>query len=203
MITNKRAFVALACIFLAVAAASQLRADEPDVLIAGSASFFGGASASGPDCDGCIVTLSFSNNSFVDGTGLYASIPTGTPVAFSSFSFIRQGQNFTLVNPVPMFWAFTFGGNNYSFDLLALSNAHVESSAMALTGTGTLHASGFDPTPAAIGMTAGGTNFVYQLSSVTSVVPEPTPLALAGFGLAISGAIAYVRRRRGTCSRER
>ena len=198
MITNKRSFAVLACIFLPVAAASQLRAEEPDVLITDSARFFGGASASGLDCDGCTVTLSFSNNLFGTGTGIYANILTGTPVAFSSFSFIREGPNVTLVNPVPMFWAFTFGGNDYSFDLLALSNSHVESSAMALTGTGTLHVTGFDPTPATIGLTGGGTNFIYQMSFVTSAVPEPTSLALAGFGLTISGAIGCFRCRRGT-----
>jgi hypothetical protein len=197
MITNKRSFVALACTLLAIAAASQLRADGPEALITGGPSFFGDASASGPDCDGCRVDLSFSNNwVFLSGSGTYAGIPQ-TSATFTNFSFIREGPNVTLINPVPMFWSFTFGGSNYSFDLMALSSAHVESGAMAMTGSGVLHVTGFDPTPGNFGMTGGGSNFAYQVSFVGNSVPEPTPLALAGFGLAISGAITYFRRGKG------
>jgi hypothetical protein len=197
MITNKSFLAALACIFLAIAAASELRADGPETLITGGPSFFGGASASGPDCDGCRVDLSFSNNwVFLSGSGTYAGIPQ-TSATFTNFSFIREGPNVTLINPVPMFWSFTFGGNNYSFDLMALSNAHVQSGDLTMTGSGVLHATGFDPTPGNFGVTGSGTNFVYQVTFVGGAVPEPTPLALAGLGLAISGGIAYFRRGKG------
>ena len=178
-------------------AATSLFGQTPEALITGGPSFFGGASASGPDCDGCTVDISFSNNwVFLSGSGIYAGIPQ-TSATFTNFSFIREGPNVTLINPVPMFWSFTSGGNNYSFDLMALSSAHVESGAMAMTGTGVLHVTGFDPTTGNFGMTGGGSNFVYQVSFVGNAVPEPTPLALAGFGLAISGTVAYFRRRRG------
>ena len=194
MTMTKRLLTGLLCGLLAIAAASQLRADEPDLPITGGAFFFGGASASFP-MD--MTMINFSNNCFFGGgSGTYGGIPQ-TPASFTSFCFTGDGANAMLCDPVPMLWAFTFGGNSYSFDLLSLSNAHVESSAIAVTGTGILHATGLDPTPAAISMTGTGSNFSYQFSFVASAVPEPGSFVLAGSGMIVCGAIAYFCRRRG------
>ena len=196
MITTKCLLTALACDLLAMVAPSQLHADNPNVLITGSATFFGSASASGASCQQCITTVFFppSEQVFLTGTGIYAGIPQ-TPATFApSFSFIGDG-NVTLVAPVPNLWAFQFGGNSYSFNLLSLSGGHTESGAMAVAGTGVLFATGFDPTPANIGISGTGANFDYQFF-LNGTVPEPSSVALTGFGLAVCGAIAYFRRRR-------
>jgi len=170
------------CLLLAVVSTGQLRA-VPNTMINGSASFGGGTSASGPSGGG-LTTMFFSPNwSFLAGTGTYAGIPQTSANFTSSFSFTGDGNGAVLSAPVIDFWSFTSGGNVYSFELSALTNGHVQADMMSFTGTGTLFATGYDPTPATFSMNGTGENFAFQLSFVTNTatgnsVPDTGPTLL-------------------------
>jgi hypothetical protein len=170
------------CLLLAVVSTGQLHA-VPNTMINGSASFAGGTSASGPSGGG-LTTMFFSPNwSFLAGTGTYAGIPQTSANFTSSFSFTGDGNGAVLSAPVIDFWSFTSGGNVYSFELSALTNGHVQANAMSFTGTGTLFATGYDPTPATFSMNGTGENFAFQLSFVTNTatgnnVPDTGPTIL-------------------------
>jgi len=126
----------------------------------------------------------FSPNwSFLVGTGTYAGIPQTSANFTSSFSFTGDGNGVVLSAPVIDFWSFTSGGNVYSFELSALTNGHVQANTMSFTGTGTLFATGYDPTPATFSMNGTGENFAFQLSFVTNTatgnnVPDTGPTIL-------------------------
>ena len=165
--------------------------------IVGDIGFSGSASASGASL-GPPVTISFTNPwqilsvtpaSTYDAAGITSGSASTT---FSNFTFSGDGASALLSGSVIPEWTFMFGGKTYSFDLLSLSNGHVDASgpngltAMAFSGTGTVHASGFDDTPANWSLEGSGTNFNFTLSSsTTSSIPEAgvTSLLLVGFGL--------------------
>ena len=170
------------CLLLAVVSTGQLHA-VPNTMINGSASFAGTTSASGPSGGG-LTTMFFSPNwNFLAGTGTYAGIPQTSANFTSSFSFTGDGNGAVLSAPVIDFWSFTSGGNVYSFELSALTNGHVQANTMSFTGTGTLFATGYDPTPATFSMNGTGENFAFQLSFVTNTatgnnVPDTGPTIL-------------------------
>ena len=94
-----------------------------------------------------------------------------------------DGNGVVLSAPVINFWSFTSAGNTYSFELSALTNGHVQADMMSFTGTGTLFATGYDPTPATFSMNGTGENFAFQLSFVTNTatgnnVPDTGPTIL-------------------------
>jgi len=174
-------------------------AQLPTAPISGTISFSGTSMASGPSGQG-VTTVSFADNwSFVAGTGIYSSILPGTPAAFNSFSFTGDGTSVSLTAPVVSLWSLTFAGNTYSFDLLSLTNGHVEQGAMGFTGAGLLHATGYDDTLGSFSMSGTGNDFTYTLSFVTvSAVPEATsliPIAVLMIGVALWETC---RRRRAT-----
>ena len=170
------------CLLLAVVSTGQLHA-VPNTMINGSASFGGSTTASGPSGGG-LTTMFFSPNwSFLVGTGTYAGIPQTSANFTSSLSFTGDGNGVVLSAPVIDFWSFTSGGNVYSFELSALTNGHVQANTMSFTGTGTLFATGYDPTPATFSMNGTGENFAFQLSFVTNTatgnnVPDTGPTIL-------------------------
>lgn len=164
--------------------------------ISGSISFFGSVMASGPSGQGTTTVTFGSNWNFITGTGVYSSILFLTPATFSNFSFTGDGTSVSLTAPVVSLWSLSYGGSSYSFDLLSLTNGHVEQSAMAFTGTGLLHATGYGDTVGTFGMNASGNDFIYTLSFATnSAVPEAAtlmPVALLMIGV----TLFEIRRRR-------
>ena len=170
--------------------------------ITGDIGFFGAASASGAS-PGSPVTIHFTNPwSVLSGSSDYAGVPFGTsPVTFADFSFTGDGVGAALVAPKTPEWSFSFGGIDYSFDLLSLTNAHTQSASgvgsMAFTGVGTVHATGFDDTPATWSLQGSGEGFNFTLSSsTTSAVPEGGVMSLLGLGCAILAGRALIRKRK-------
>jgi hypothetical protein len=157
--------------------------------ITGAVEFFGSASASGPS--GPPDTIHFTNPwHTLATTGSYNVVLTGTDTTFSDFSFIGDGAAATLLGPDTPVWTFTFGSRTYSFDLLALTNGHVEAGSMAFTGTGIAHITGFDATPASFALQGAGTGFDFTLSSsTTATIPEGSTTALFVLGLVLVGIV--------------
>src|SRR5450755_524604 len=95
--------------------------------LSGEIEFFGKARASGPSTGG-LVTISFTNPGWkvLSGTDGYAAVPFGTAAHFNNFSFTGDGTSAVLTAMVPAQWSFTFAGDLYSFNLEALTSAHVE-----------------------------------------------------------------------------
>ncbi|MFO7690593.1 MAG: VPDSG-CTERM sorting domain-containing protein [Cryobacterium sp.] len=136
-------------------------------------------------------------------------LPTGTYLGtqdtatfFSDFTF----DPFPAAGVTPL-WTFTKSGITYSFDYLVLGSLSregddVSSSISILNGTGTLYATGFDPTPGSFSLTAQGygalgggeSTFSFSASDVaTATVPDPgSSMLLLGIGLI---GVATARRR--------
>ena len=156
----------------------------------GAIEFFGSATASGPS-GGTPVTIDFLNGwQTLAGTGSYGTVPPGTATTFNDFTFVGDGVAAMLLAPDTPIWTFTVGGTTYSFDLLALTNGHVESGAMAFSGTGIAHITGFDPTPASFALQGAGTGFDFTLSSsTTATIPEGSTTVLLVLGLVLVGIV--------------
>src|SRR6266496_3688221 len=166
--------------------------------ITGDVEFTGTASASGASGVG-ITTITFANPWFVVGTtGDYSVVPFGTSATFAGFSFTGTGTGATLIGTVTPLWTFTFGGNTYSFDLLALTSGTVVSGAMGFTGTGTVFINGGDATAATWALEGtSATGFTFALSnSTTSAAGGGVPdggSAAALLGIALVGVEALRR----------
>ncbi|PYL63470.1 MAG: hypothetical protein DMF25_10630 [Verrucomicrobia bacterium] len=172
--------------------------------ITGDVMFAGSATASGASGAGA-TTITFTNPwHVVAGTGDYAAVTFGTPATFFGFTFTGDGTGATLTAPVTPQWSFVFGGNTYTFDLLALTSGHVESGSMAFTGTGTAFINGSDATAAnwSLEGATGGGGFTFTLSSSTTGTVGGVPdggsaVALLGIALAgIEGARRLIRSRK-------
>jgi hypothetical protein len=168
---------------------------SPLTAITGSTSFLGSAMASGPSGQGTTTVTFGSNWSFVAGTGIYANIAFQTPAAFSNFSFTGDGTSVSLTAPVTSLWSLSFGGSSYSFDLLSLTDGHVEQGSMGFTGTGLLHATGYDDTLGTFGLTGSGNDFMYTLSFATLTAVPETPGLMPVTFLAVSAILLEVWRR--------
>jgi hypothetical protein len=157
--------------------------------ITGAVEFFGSASASGPS--GPPDTIHFTNPwHTLAATGSYAVVLTGTPTTFNDFTFIGDGSAATLIGTDSPAWTFTVGATTYSFDLLALTNGHVDAGSMAFTGSGIAHITGFDATPASFALQGAGTGFDFTLSSsTTATIPEGSTTVLLVLGLVLVGIV--------------
>jgi hypothetical protein len=157
--------------------------------ITGAVEFFGSASASGPS--GPPDTIHFTNPwHTLAATGSYAVVLTGTDTTFNDFTFIGDGSAATLMGTDSPVWTFTVGPTTYSFDLLALTNGHVDAGSMAFTGSGIAHITGFDATPASFALQGAGTGFDFTLSSsTTATIPEGSTTVLLVLGLVLVGIV--------------
>jgi hypothetical protein len=165
--------------------------------IVGSIEFFGSATPSGSSL-GPPVTLHFNDLwHTLAGSGVYATagIPSGTPATFNDFGFTGDGLAAALTASDLPLWTFSFNNITYSFDLLSLTNGHTESGSMAFTGSGVVHATGFDDTPGTIALQGAGQNFVFNFSSSTTAsVPEGRVNTLLILGFAMAAASTLLKK---------
>jgi len=165
------------------------------VPITGSIQFSGSATASGPS-GGNPVTIHFVDPwQTVAGTGSYASVPPMTPTTYNDFTFTGDGTGVMLLGPDMPIWTFTIGATTYSFDLLALTNGHVQAGMMNFNGTGIAHITGLDDIPATFALEGAGNDFNFVLSSSTTSTNQ-TPdggatAVMLGVGLVL---VEFVRR---------
>jgi hypothetical protein len=161
------------------------------VSITGAIEFFGSSIASGPS--GPPDTIHFVDPwHTVAATGSYAVVLTGTNTTFNDFSFIGDGTAATLIGTDSPIWTFTIGATTYSFDLLTLTDGHVDAGSMGFSGTGIAHITGFEDTPASFALEGDGTGFNFQLSSSTTAATTPergNTAVLFAFGLALFGVM--------------
>jgi hypothetical protein len=183
--------------FLALVAGGLLLCHQTKAqTINGSIEFFGSASADHASGTGLTTTMSFTNPwHTLATTGSYNGVLTGTDTTFNGFSFMDDGTAAVLIGHDSPIWTFTFGGNAYSFDLLALTNGHVEAGSMAFTGMGIAHITGFTDTPASFALQGAGTGFNFTLSSSsTGTIPEGNTTALVVLGLVLIGVVTLRRK---------
>jgi hypothetical protein len=188
--------VMLATLAVALVGCGVLCEQAQAIPINGSVEFFGTGTPSGSS-PGSPTTMVFTNPwKTLLGIGVYAGVPFGTAATFTDFSFTGDGAGAALVGSVTPLWAVSFGGINYAFDLLALTNGHTATGSMSFTGTGTAHATGFDDTFATWAIQGSGNNFAFTISTSTTTsvggVPEGgTTVALFGIALLV---IVVLRR---------
>jgi hypothetical protein len=128
--------------------------------------------------------------SVLAGTG-NLSVPMGTPVTFKNFTFAPfPGPG------VPLLWSFSAGGIDYSFDLNAVTVPFQGGTQLVLSGTGTLHATGFDDTEAIWDFTGNSGATLFSFSTDNVAVPEPITVGLLGLGLIGLTAASRKRDRR-------
>jgi hypothetical protein len=206
-IINKTVKTLITTIAVALLGSSLCQQTQAAPPIVGDIGFFGAASANFTSPHDPSVTISFANPWKVlsvtpgstyeaNGVPVFAALPA---VTFSNFSFIGDGAGAALIAPNLPEWSFSFGGINYSFDLLSLTNGHVglagNNGNMSFSGLGIVHATGFEDTPASWSLQGAGNGLVFNLSSSTTAsVPEGGVMSLLGLGFAMLAGRGLVRR---------
>jgi hypothetical protein len=168
MKTNLLKLLTVAAIGLTVMA-SNVSGQE----FSGQISFTGGAYLNGP----LATATAFTNFSGVTVQGLsqsgaYSSVPAGTPVTFSIFTFNPAQPS---VNPL---WTFAIGPTTYSFTATSISVVFQNSFGLDLDGNGIASITGFTDSPGTWAITDTGTGPVFTFGANVNVVPEPSALAL-------------------------
>ena len=164
----------------------------------GSVSFFGAAHASGqssgPSAINSVTTIFFTNPwSVIAADGAYTG-SVGSLATMTDFSFTGTGNGAVLTGPVTPEWTFSFGGNTYTFDLLALIDGTTTAGGMSLSGTGLAYINGGDPSVASWALQGSGGKFTFKFSSSTTTAVPDGGSAVALLGIAFAG-IEVVRRK--------
>jgi hypothetical protein len=162
-------------------------------LITGEISFSGGATLNGLLNNATAFTSIFGPGGPGTGdplvnsgaTGSYASVPVGTPVSFTPFTF----------NPAPVspfqLWSFSNGSSTYSFEVTSVVISRQLPTFLNIQGNGVAYITGHTPTLGTWGITdTGSAGPVFSFGNVT-MVPEPTAALLFVFG-----SIALIARKR-------
>jgi hypothetical protein len=183
-ISNTRNVIATIVAALAMASFSS---SASAMQISGEIGFGGTFVATGGtglgDATGVDIDLAFVLAAVGDFTPTIGATATFTPLVFDPPGV-----------PVSPLWEIVLGPDTYSFDLEDVWVDVQNSTELALSGTGTLMITGFDPTPGTWVFTGNtqGQLFTFSAGNAASV-PEPGILMLLGVGVL---GLALARRRR-------
>ncbi len=170
-----------------IAALLALGATAQAIGITGGISLAGGYTTDTGDVNTATKFTSFTS---VAATGEAGSFVGITPT-FSPGSITMNGFDFTTFIGATPLWKVTATPADY-FDLTSLTLVdHSVLNALTLTGTGTIHLVGFDPTPGSWTFTAnqGGGTFSFSSSNAAIVPDGGTTLMLLGGALSGLGLL--------------
>lgn len=97
--------------------------------------------------------------------------------------------------PIAPLWTLTLDGTTFSFTLERVNVSLQTIHQLALQGSGTLSAPGYDDTEFAWSFSGDHTGALLSFSAVSYDVPEPSVVGLLGLGLIAMGAVGVRRRR--------
>jgi hypothetical protein len=137
------------------------------------------------------TTVNFNNPLQVDfGNGDFTGLE-GNNVTFTDFTF--DGSGALVGGPIVPLWTFTTGTATYSFDLLHLASATFMqasgNNALAVSGEGIIHITGFQDTVATFSIQASGGGFTFDILRASNTangqaVPDAgSAVSLLGLGL--------------------
>jgi hypothetical protein len=115
-------------------------------------------------------------------SGDYASVPDGTPAAFTTFTF-----NGPQATPFQL-WTFAIGSTTYGFTINSIDYVTQNSNFLDIMGSGTAQITGYYDTPGTwtITDTSANPNSVrVTFSSSITAVPEPTSAGCLLLGLGV------------------
>lgn len=120
--------------------------------------------------------------------GDYASVPNGTPVVFSPFTF----------NPAPAspftMWQLTVGATTYSLSATSVEVVRQDNYFLNIQGQGIASITGYADTPGSWTITDTGSTPILSFGATTAAVPEPSVAAFILFLLPIGWCLAVRRK---------
>ncbi len=134
---------------------------------------------------------SFSGSVVMFGSqsGSYASVPTGTAVTWTPFTFSLS----LLPNPVNPLWTFTLNATDvYSFSATSVTVIQQSAGFLDVKGNGIAHIDGFSDTPGNWYIHSTGENTYFTFGAGTKVPDGGATVAL--LGIAVCG-LGFLRRK--------